>query len=45
MAASLCRFPAENASSAVKFVYTAMHGVGAPWFLKGFEALRHRRIS
>ena len=33
----LCRYPTENATSA-PVVYTAMHGVGAPWFSKGFDA-------
>lgn len=38
MKASLCRHEAENGSSDVKIVYTAMHGVGGPWFSRGFEA-------
>ena len=32
----LNRYPAENGQSEVKVVYTAMHGVGAPWFKRGF---------
>ena len=38
MAQTLCRYPQENATSPVKIVYTAMHGIGAPWFMRGFEA-------
>lgn len=38
MASELCRFEAANRKSEVKVVYTAMHGVGAPWFAKAFEA-------
>ena len=40
MAKELCRFPEENKSSEVKVVYTAMHGVGAPWFAKAFDAFQ-----
>jgi phosphomannomutase len=37
MRSELCRYPAENAKSDLKVVYTAMHGVGAPWFKRGFK--------
>ena len=34
MASELCRFPDANRASDLKIVYTAMHGVGSPWFHK-----------
>ena len=34
----LCAHPKENAASTLKVVYTAMHGIGAPWFKRGFAA-------
>ena len=38
MEAELCRHKARNEQSELKVVYTAMHGVGAPWFAKAFAA-------
>lgn len=38
MASELCRFPDANRASDLKIVYTAMHGVGSPWFHKAFDA-------
>jgi len=39
MARLLCRCPEANAQSPLKIVYTAMHGVGAPWLKRAFAAI------
>lgn len=36
--AKLCRHPDQNASSDLKIVYTAMHGIGTTWTSQAFEA-------
>lgn len=40
MRMALCRYPEENAQSPLKIVYTAMHGIGAPWFKRAFEVFK-----
>ncbi|KAI9263681.1 hypothetical protein BY458DRAFT_534386 [Sporodiniella umbellata] len=35
--ASLCKFRSNNETTNVKFVYTAMHGVGTPFAKRSFE--------
>lgn len=38
MASELCRYKDENQATTMPIVYTAMHGVGSPWFHKAFAA-------
>jgi len=38
IARDFCNHPEANAKSQHKIVFTAMHGVGAPWVAKSFEA-------
>jgi phosphomannomutase len=40
MADTLCFHAADNAASELKIVYTAMHGVGAPFAARAFAAFR-----
>eukprot|EP00960_Hanusia_phi_P060031 764375-Hanusia_phi.AAC.3 len=40
MAASLCHHADDNADSSLPIVYTAMHGVGAPYTARSFQAFK-----
>ena len=37
MRGALCRHADANGASALKVVYTAMHGVGSPWTARAFD--------